>query len=299
MTFHLATTVDDVLAPAIGDRARSEGGRRLTRGPERGGGPLPSACRRQCPTVRSAGDGRQPDHRADRRAGRRGAAPRGGPRRGGALTGRAPAARRAGGDPGPALGPPPPAARPAPCRGRPRRRRRTGPVPPSRATSSRRAGLAALPRSADDGRVHRSRLSAVLADVAGSASAGRWGSGPGHSARCGRGRPRRPRLRRPGRGASRPHGLVQRVDDRPRLHLDIETDDVEAEVRRLEALGASRVRQVETWWVLRDPAGLVFCVVEVTSPEWLAPVPPDGPAPKTASPTPASRPPEPRAPRAR
>jgi hypothetical protein len=64
--------------------------------------------------------------------------------------------------------------------------------------------------------------------------------------------------------------MVQRVDDRPRLHLDIETDDVEAEVRRLEALGASRVRQVEHWWVLHDPAGLVFCVVEVTSPEGFA-----------------------------
>jgi hypothetical protein len=51
-----------------------------------------------------------------------------------------------------------------------------------------------------------------------------------------------------------------------RVHLDIETDDVEAEVRRLESLGATRVEAVKTWWVMRDPAGLLFCVVRVQSP---------------------------------
>lgn len=56
--------------------------------------------------------------------------------------------------------------------------------------------------------------------------------------------------------------FVQRIGaDGPRLHLDIETDDVEAEVSRLEALGAQRVAAVESWWVMRDPAGLLFCVV--------------------------------------
>jgi Glyoxalase-like domain len=55
-----------------------------------------------------------------------------------------------------------------------------------------------------------------------------------------------------------------------RLHVDIETDDVEAEVRRLEALGAVRVEAIETWWVMRDPAGLLFCVVRVQSPEEFA-----------------------------
>jgi len=55
--------------------------------------------------------------------------------------------------------------------------------------------------------------------------------------------------------------FVQAVDDAPRVHLDIETDDVEAEVARLEALGATRVQQVRTWWVCRDPSGQLFCVV--------------------------------------
>ncbi len=60
---------------------------------------------------------------------------------------------------------------------------------------------------------------------------------------------------------------VQRVHAAPRVHLDIETDDVEAEVRRLEALGAARVSQIKTWWVLRDPAGLLFCVVRIQCPD--------------------------------
>jgi predicted enzyme related to lactoylglutathione lyase len=63
-------------------------------------------------------------------------------------------------------------------------------------------------------------------------------------------------------GAS--HGLhieVQRVSHPSRLHLDIETDDVEAEVARLEALGARRVEQVKSWWVMAAPTGQRFCVV--------------------------------------
>ncbi len=64
--------------------------------------------------------------------------------------------------------------------------------------------------------------------------------------------------------------MVQRVDDPARVHLDVETDDVDAEVARLERLGAVRVEKVQTWWVLRDPAGLLFCVVRVQSPEAFA-----------------------------
>jgi Glyoxalase-like domain len=58
--------------------------------------------------------------------------------------------------------------------------------------------------------------------------------------------------------------LMQRLDSgAPRVHLDIHTDDVGAEVARLERLGAERVQKVETWWVMRDPAGLLFCVLPV------------------------------------
>lgn len=56
---------------------------------------------------------------------------------------------------------------------------------------------------------------------------------------------------------------LQRIaeGDAPRVHLDLAVDDVEAEASRLESLGATRVRAVEDWVVLRDPAGLLFCVV--------------------------------------
>lgn len=56
--------------------------------------------------------------------------------------------------------------------------------------------------------------------------------------------------------------LVQRLDDGPgRVHVDIHTDNLDAEVARLEKLGAERVRQAHAWWVMRDPAGLLFCVI--------------------------------------
>lgn len=56
--------------------------------------------------------------------------------------------------------------------------------------------------------------------------------------------------------------LTQRLGaGESRVHLDIHTDNAEAEVRRLEALGAKRVREVNGWWVMEDPAGLPFCVI--------------------------------------
>ena len=64
------------------------------------------------------------------------------------------------------------------------------------------------------------------------------------------------------------HGLdieVQKVSHTSRVHLDIETDDIEAEVRRLETLGARRIQAVSTWWVLEAPTGQRFCVVRAAS----------------------------------
>jgi hypothetical protein len=51
------------------------------------------------------------------------------------------------------------------------------------------------------------------------------------------------------------------VDHPGRVHLDIETDDIEAEVKRLEALGAKRVEFIKRWWVMEAPTGQRFCVV--------------------------------------
>jgi hypothetical protein len=63
--------------------------------------------------------------------------------------------------------------------------------------------------------------------------------------------------------------FVQRVEPgHEGMHFDIETDNVEAEVARLEKLGAKRVKFVKRWWVMQDPAGHRFCVVPVQSSHW-------------------------------
>jgi hypothetical protein len=114
---------------------------------------------------------------------------------------------------------------------------------------------------------HRSRLSILLLDL------------PPEHHRTGldfwsaaTGRPAQPDATDPqwssfGTFADGWHVEVQRTGDGtpPRWHVDIESDDVEAEVARLEALGATRHRYVEEgrFWQLHDPAGLVFCVVGI------------------------------------
>jgi catechol 2,3-dioxygenase-like lactoylglutathione lyase family enzyme len=57
------------------------------------------------------------------------------------------------------------------------------------------------------------------------------------------------------------HIELQRVDHPSRVHVDIETDNVEAEVERLEKLGAKKVEKVKTWWIMEAPTGHRFCVV--------------------------------------
>jgi hypothetical protein len=55
--------------------------------------------------------------------------------------------------------------------------------------------------------------------------------------------------------------MVQKVDHASRIHLDIESDNLEAEATRLEALGAKRVAFVKRWWVMEAPTGQRFCIV--------------------------------------
>ena len=64
--------------------------------------------------------------------------------------------------------------------------------------------------------------------------------------------------------------LVQAVAHPSRVHVDIETDDLDAEVARLEALGARRVAQVKRWWVMEAPTGQRFCVVRPQRPDFAA-----------------------------
>jgi predicted enzyme related to lactoylglutathione lyase len=62
--------------------------------------------------------------------------------------------------------------------------------------------------------------------------------------------------------------LVQAVSHPSRVHVDIETDDIEAEVRRLESLGATRVAWVKRWWIMEAPTGQRFCVVRPQRPDF-------------------------------
>ena len=56
--------------------------------------------------------------------------------------------------------------------------------------------------------------------------------------------------------------LLQKVEHESRVHLDVETDDLEAEAARLERLGAKRIAFVrERWWVMEAPSGQRFCIV--------------------------------------
>jgi predicted enzyme related to lactoylglutathione lyase len=57
------------------------------------------------------------------------------------------------------------------------------------------------------------------------------------------------------------HIEVQKVDHASRVHLDIETDDIEAEATRLEGLGAKKVKRFPRWWVMEAPTGQRFCIV--------------------------------------
>lgn len=61
------------------------------------------------------------------------------------------------------------------------------------------------------------------------------------------------------------HIEVQSVSHSSSVHLDIEIDNVEAEVKRLEKLGAARMKQINSWWVMEAPSGQRFCVVKQCS----------------------------------
>lgn len=61
---------------------------------------------------------------------------------------------------------------------------------------------------------------------------------------------------------------IQRVEHESRVHLDIETDNIPAEVARLSQLGAKVVNHLERWVVMEAPTGQRFCVVRVQRPDF-------------------------------
>ncbi len=115
--------------------------------------------------------------------------------------------------------------------------------------------------------MHRSRLSTFVLDCCVDdldAAARFWGDALGRAVAPVRGGSGdyRDLSRAPGE----PHFVLQKVQHESRIHLDIETDDLDAEVERLEGLGAKRVAFVQRWWVMEAPTGQRFCVVDRRRP---------------------------------
>jgi predicted enzyme related to lactoylglutathione lyase len=120
--------------------------------------------------------------------------------------------------------------------------------------------------------MHRSRIGSIVIDCDDIEAGERFWS----QALAAKARPKGEQYVTLGQEAGGLRVLLQKVPEpktaKSRMHLDIETDDVEAEVRRLEGLGARRVRQTGGHtWLMHDPCGNEFCVVKPESegfPEW-------------------------------
>jgi len=97
--------------------------------------------------------------------------------------------------------------------------------------------------------MHRSRLSGFIIDCEGAdpdRAAAFWGAALGMDSLG----PEGPTYVRLDATARDLVVEVQSVPHPSRVHLDIEADDVDAEVKRLEQIGARRIEQIRTWWVM-------------------------------------------------
>jgi hypothetical protein len=115
------------------------------------------------------------------------------------------------------------------------------------------------------GPVHRSRLSTLLIDAPAdeaAASVAFWSAALGVPAVSPPGEPQFHTLQ-----GCLPEVVVavQSVDDAARYHVDIETDDVDAEVRRLTGLGAVEVSRWQGCHTLVVPGGHLLCVIPLHS----------------------------------
>lgn len=109
--------------------------------------------------------------------------------------------------------------------------------------------------------MHRSRLSTILIDAhsnEATASARFWSAALGVPAHP---------VPNEKQFTSLPDSLpnlvlaVQSIDDAPRYHVDIETDDLDAETARLLDLGAVEVSRWLDCRTLRAPGGHLLCVI--------------------------------------
>ena len=62
--------------------------------------------------------------------------------------------------------------------------------------------------------------------------------------------------------------ILQKVDHPSRVHFDIETDNIETEVKRLLSLGAEVVERMEKWVIMEAPSKHRFCVIGPIRPDF-------------------------------
>ena len=120
--------------------------------------------------------------------------------------------------------------------------------------------------------MHKSRLAGFIIDCQTQDLEGAahfWGAALGLAVRT-EAAPEEARYRRLVSAPDELHVEVQQVRHPSRVHLDIESDDIEAEVARLERLGARRIASVHDWVVMEAPTGHRFCVVGVQRRDFAA-----------------------------
>lgn len=116
--------------------------------------------------------------------------------------------------------------------------------------------------------MHKSRLAGFIIDCRTDdldAAAEFWTQALGYKLKV---EPNDPLYRNFDTGEMGLHVEVQQVEHPSRVHLDIESDDIEAEVQRLEKLGAQRVGDGRRWVIMQAPTGQRFCVVNPQSPDF-------------------------------
>lgn len=111
--------------------------------------------------------------------------------------------------------------------------------------------------------MHKSRLGAIIVDCHTEdlyKEAQFWSAALGRTAESSGEQSNQKYVRLEGDGDVLPI-LFQQVEHDSRVHIDIETDDIPSEVKRLETLGAEVINEMPKWTVMQAPSGHRSCVV--------------------------------------
>lgn len=118
--------------------------------------------------------------------------------------------------------------------------------------------------------MHKSRLGALIVDCESGSlfeHAEFWGAALGSEPESQEGQINQRYVRLNG-AASEAQVILQKVDHPSRVHFDIETDNIEAEVNRLLSLGAEIVERMEKWVIMEAPSKHRFCVIAPIRPDF-------------------------------